>query len=132
MGDSLVARLHNWGIWSRIDPDRPDGSCQNPFWERMLPESMDDGYGEVEASTIVIHYAAVAPLEREIDESDAECVDVLVRQMPSRDNRVLLVRRFVLRHKIGWQELDPAVRALQDVIDANRKTVDYVQGRLRG
>lgn len=131
MGDSLVARLHNWGIWSRIDPCRPDGSCQNPFWERMLPESTDDGYGDLTTAAVVLTYTVPAQAERELDEIDAERVDFLVRQL-HKQPRVMLVRRFVLRHKIGWEELDPAVRALQDVIDANRKCVDYVQGRLRG
>lgn len=130
VSDDLVQRLWNWGAYGRIDPCRPDGSCQNSFWDQMV-SGEDDGYGEITATTLIVHQPQPAKAEQDLDEQDAERVDFLVRQL-QRDKRVILVRRFQLRHKLGWDIVDPAVRALQDVIDVNRHTVDYIEGRLRG
>ena len=116
----LVQRLWNWGSFCRIDPDKPDCSCENPIWNQWIPRlGWEEGWGSEEP---------VKADKPEIDELDAETIDGWVRQLSMTPKRVL-IRRFVLRVRTPWQEVDPAVRALQDLIDANRLVVDRMEGR---
>ena len=118
---SLLSRLWNWGAWGRSDPGGPDGSCVNSIWDQWNPygAGRDEGWGEPES----------APASEEIDEQDAEAMDCWVRQL-HREPRALLVQRFVMRKRVSWDTLDPAVRALGDLIERNWLAVEAMRGKV--
>lgn len=127
--DLKQRRLPNWGRWAWINPDRPDSSCANPLYDMMKYED-DDGYGEVTSATIVRIQTAPAKAEVDIDEFDAECLDVLILQTP-KVHRQVLVGRYVLRHDVPRLEVDAAVRAIMDVMAANLEARVEMVRRLR-
>jgi len=111
----LVQRLWNWADWARQDPGAPDGSCCNPIWANFIPsKDWDIAWGEQISSD--------PGAEREIDEADAEAMEVWILQLPLVP-RAVLVRRFVLRQSLNWEIVDPAVRALGDLMEQNWKVV---------
>lgn len=119
-------RLWNWGRWARQNPDAPDGSCANPLYDLMIERA--DGWGDNPPATT--SRTQPAGIEQpEIDEWDAECVDVLVRQVPQQ-HRTLLVRVYVLRVGAGSQiDVDAAIRAMWDVEAASRRVIVAMRER---
>ena len=120
----LNQRLWNWGAFSRRDPDKPDGSCVNPIWANFIPsKDWDEAWGE-----------QVSPdpgSELDIDEDDAEVMDCWLRQLLTRNKSaaVVIVRRFAHRVWVPKLDVDAAVRALGDLIEANWRVVDKMEGR---
>jgi len=111
----LLQRLWNWGAWARSDDSGPGGYTLSGIWANWIPsKGWDPGWGDIPDN------ADLGPPE--IDGIDAELVDCLVRQTRTMVRRVL-IRRFVLREKLTWDVVDPAIRAIDDLIDQNRVVV---------
>lgn len=113
----LVQRLWNWARWAADDPDVPCVAMSS-VWQEWNPygKGREEGWGDAEGVPVADGY----------DEVDAEIMDGWVRQLP-REPRILIVRRFVLWQRVGWAELDPAVRALADLMEANRAVVERMR-----
>jgi hypothetical protein len=117
--DLIVSRLWNWARWAREDADTPHVAITSIYAEwNPYGKGRDQGWGEAEAP----------PPTEEYDEDDAEVMDGWIRQV-ANGHRVVIVRRFSLRHRVGHLEVDAAVRALADLMDANWATVDKMEGR---
>ncbi len=115
----LIQRLWNWADWARQNPDAPDGSCVNPIWANFIPsKGWDEAWGE--------QISEDPGTEREIDEPDAEAMEVWILQLPL-DPRAVLVRRFVLRQRLSWEVVDPAVRSLVDLMEQNWAVVEIMR-----
>ena len=118
----LIQRLWNYGAWARQDPGAPDNSCENPLYANFIPsKAWDEAWGE--------QVSADPGHEQEVDEVDAERMECWVLQL-TRDHRAIIVRRFVLRQRVPWHEVDPAVRAIADLIEANWSVVGELRGKV--
>lgn len=121
---SMRRRLWNWGRWARINPDAPDGSCANPLYDMMVKRA--EGWGD-DHPPPNIRPTQAAIEQPDIDEPDAENLDCLILQTP-RPHRILLVRVYVLRIGEGSRlDVDAAIRAIWDVVAANRAAVEEVK-----
>lgn len=115
----LIQRLWNWAQWARQNPDAPDGRCQNPIYANFIPsKAWDEAWGE--------QVSADPGHEQEIDEEDAERMECWVLQL-ARNHRAIIVRQFVLRQRVAWDEVDPAVRAIADLIEKNWAVVERMR-----
>ena len=117
--DRLIQRLWNWSYWARDDTDVPRVAITSIYDEwQPLGAGREEGWGEPES----------APVSEECDEEDAEVMDAWVMQL-TRPNRAILCQRFVLRRHVPHLEVDAAVRALADMMEANWAVVDRMEGR---
>ena len=115
----LIQRLWNWANWARQNPDAPDHSCCNPIYSGYIPsKAWEESWGE--------QISADPGTETDVDEVDAEAMECWVLQLP-RPPRAVIVRRFVLRQRVPWHEVDPAVRALGDLMEANWRVVSTLR-----
>ena len=119
--DLLISRLWNYAAWARQDPCKPEHSCENPLYANFIPSrAWDDSWGE---------QVSLDPgYEQEVDEHDAEIMEAWILQL-TRPNRSIISRRFVLRVHVPHEDVDAAVRALADLMEANWAVVDKMEGR---
>lgn len=107
-------RLPNWGRFARINPCAPDGSCANPLYEMMVRRD-DDGYGQIDASTILATRIPTPPTPDPVDESDAEMLDKLIQGL-IRGHRATLASRYVLMVRVAPNTLTDAISALYGAV----------------
>lgn len=116
-------RLPNWGRWGRHDPDKPDPNrCGHSICVVYIPDGDEKGWVD----------GVVDVYETPIDFRDAEELDLFIKQM--HQTRRQYIRRFFYLQKddVRWQDLNEAIRALLDLIEANRRTNEEMKRRMRG
>jgi len=120
----LLDRLSNWGAWARADDTGPSGHSIASFWRKWLShKAWDDGWGE--------QTTPEAGHEQDVDEHDAEKMDFYVHQL-TQASKAILVQKFVLRKHVHWRDVDPAVRALAELMKENVSTNRGIRVLLRG
>lgn len=114
-------RLPNWGRFARINPCAPDGSCANPLYEMMVRRD-DDGYGQIDASTILATRIPPPPAPDPIDELDAEMLDKLIQGL-IRGHRAILANRYVLMAWVAPNPLTDAIKALGGALAESQRII---------
>lgn len=112
-------RLDNWGAWGRQDSDRPDPeACGFSACADYSPsKDWDPAWGDPDE----VPMAPPMP----IDHRDADLLDGYIRQLRTYSVAYYEAIRenYYKRHPQKWEALDPAIRSLLDLIQANRATV---------
>jgi hypothetical protein len=117
-------RLPNWGFCGRQDSGRPD------------PEACGVSLSGQFSALWWGEDAVTEPITKP-DPADAEILDAVIRQMPD-DHKRIIKRSFYLcnckactgkygPHMQGREDVDRAIRALFDVMDANRVVVQRMR-----
>lgn len=109
--DLKLVRLPNWGRWGRQDSCKPDSQRLGSTIASRMGRDPDQDYDE-----------PVDSVPEGIDERDAERLDGFIRQL-SADHREIIRRCYYREEAIYRVHLDASVRALNDIIHANRDTV---------
>jgi hypothetical protein len=119
--DLRSRRLPNWGRWGRIS-DCPNPNIKSHIADLIgIAASTSDGHGEAEDGTEAATFIADTAIAG-IDHLDAEGLDTWIRQLRSGHRNMIRIRFYLLR-PVPWLEMDASIRALMDLMQANRDTV---------
>ena len=114
------ARLPNWGRDGRSNPDEPKNRIGTIYQlgraDRQGEQTSADG------ETI----NADEDLPDPVNAADAEYLDGFIRQL-SALHRVIICTKFYKLQAVNRMDTDAAVRALLDLIAANRQVVDKLK-----
>ena len=116
------ARLPNWGRDGRQNPDKPDNERgASSIYSRGRADKQGE---QTSADGEIIN--ADEDLPDPINVWDADFLDGFIRQL-SALHRVIICTKFYKLQPVNRMDTDAAVRALLDLIGANRQVVDKMK-----
>jgi hypothetical protein len=116
------ARLPNWGRDGRRNPDKPDNERgASSIYSRGRADKQGE---QTAADGTVIDANEDAP--DPINVADADYLDGYIRQL-SALHKVIICAKFYKLQQVNRMDTDAAVRALLDLIGANRQVVDKMR-----